>query len=72
MAMSCKCRDIGMITSANKCRCCMCKVSYIDRIILDGLRVWKDVESDGGRKVRPLLISFFGISLSPALDPFVG
>jgi hypothetical protein len=50
----------------------MWEVSYVDRVILDGLRALKDVESDRGRKIGPSLVSFFGISLSLALVPFVG
>jgi len=50
----------------------MWEVSYIDRAILDALRALKDVESDGGRKIGPSLVSFFGISFSPALVPLVG
>jgi hypothetical protein len=50
----------------------MWEVGYIHRAILDVLRALKDVESDGGRKIWPSLVSFFGISFSPTLVPFVG
>jgi hypothetical protein len=50
----------------------MWEAKYVDRIISDGLRALKDVESDGGRKIWPSLVSFFGIPFSPALAPFVG
>ena len=58
MATSCKCRDIGTIASANKCRCRMWEVSYIDSIVLDALRASQNVESDRGEKIWPSLVSF--------------
>jgi hypothetical protein len=72
MAAGCKCRDIGTIASVNKCRCRTWEASYVDSTVLDALRTLNDVESDRGREIWPSLVSFFGISLSPALVPFVG